>query len=137
MGNKPIGKHRRARHTKPAWVLWCYHQLYSNRKKDGDGKKVLGLQEGIIEGYWTPLAAKNALWALSHLTPQETETLLLQFRSMDPSRSSLDRLPKTLNHHWEPCTIEHHQALNEAEPIPATATSVAVSLDGVMLAMKL
>ena len=42
--------------------------MYSNRKKDGDARCLcpLELQSGIIEGYWTPMAAKNAMWALAH-----------------------------------------------------------------------
>ena len=31
----------------------------------------LDLRTGIIEGYWTPLAAKQATWVVAHLTPQE------------------------------------------------------------------
>ncbi len=35
----------------------------------------LELNAGIIEGYWTPLAAKQANWAVAHLTPKESEEL--------------------------------------------------------------
>ena len=51
--------------------------VYVNRKKDGDGKSIcpMELQAGVIEGYWTPQAAKNAMWAISHLTPHEAEEL--------------------------------------------------------------
>lgn len=87
--------------------------VYVNRKKDGDGQGIcpLELQTGIIESYWTPGAAKNAIWALAHLTPQEVEDMLLQFGKMNPSRRSLDRLSKAFNQCWEPKTIEHHEAL--------------------------
>lgn len=112
--------------------------VYANRKKDGDGKGIvpLELQAGIVEGYWTPTAAKNAMWALSHLTPQEVEDMLLQFGAMNPSRSSLDRLPKTLNQLWEPKTVAYHEALIAEEVVPKNAVSFAVSLDGVMIGMK-
>jgi hypothetical protein len=112
--------------------------LYVNRKKDGDGQSIcpLELQTGIIEGYWTPMAARNAMWALAHLTPQEVEDMLLQFGTMNPSRSSLDRLPKALNQRWEPQTIAYHEALIANERIPANAVSFSTSLDGVMIGMK-
>ena len=112
--------------------------VYANRKKDGDGRAIcpLELQAGIIEGYWTPMAAKNAMWGLAHLTAQEVEDMLLQFGAMNPSRSSLDRLPKALNQRWEPETIAYHDALIASEAVPKNARSVAVSLDGVMVGMK-
>jgi hypothetical protein len=112
--------------------------IYVNRKKDGDGRAIcsLELQAGIIEGYWTPMAAKNSMWGLAHLTAHEVEDMLLQFGKMNPSRSSLDRLPKALNQHWEPQTIAYHDALIDSESIPKNARSVAVSLDGVMVGMK-
>jgi hypothetical protein len=112
--------------------------MYSNRKSDGDGHCIspLELQAGVMEGYWTPTGAKNAMWALSHLTPQETEGLLLQFGGMNPSRSSLDRLPKRLNQVWETQTVDYHNALIKDEKIPDNAVSMSVSLDGVMVGMK-
>jgi hypothetical protein len=112
--------------------------VYANRKKDGDGKSIvpLELQTGIIEGYWTPTAAKNAMWALAHLTPQEVEDMLLQFGAMNPSRSSLDRLPKALNQAWEPKTVAYYEKLIVKETIPKNAVSFATSLDGVMIGMK-
>jgi hypothetical protein len=113
-------------------------RMYSNRKKDGDGRCIcpLELQSGVIEGYWTPGGAKNALWALAHLTPQETEDLFLQLGTMSPSRSSLDRLPKALNQCWEPRTIEYHEALFTKEELPLEAASCSISLDGVLVSMK-
>ncbi|MFO8703612.1 hypothetical protein SC603_16295 [Legionella pneumophila serogroup 2] len=113
-------------------------RAYANRKADGDGKSVipLELQSGIIEGYWTPNAAKNAMWALAHLTPQEVEDMLLQFGAMNPSRSSLDRLPKALNRRWEPQTVAYHEQLIADEVVPKNAVSFSISLDGVMIGMK-
>ncbi|MEX1003731.1 MAG: hypothetical protein WDZ35_16545 [Crocinitomicaceae bacterium] len=112
--------------------------VYANRKKDGDGKGIvpLELQAGIIEGYWTPTAAKNAVWALAHLTPQEVEDMLLQFGAMNPSRSSLDRLPKALYQRWESQTVAYHEELIAKEVVPKNAVSFATSLDGVMIGMK-
>src|ERR671937_2561235 len=49
----------------------------------------LDLRTGIIEGYWTPLAAKQATWVVAHLTPQEGEELFALLGNMTPSQSTL------------------------------------------------
>src|SRR6266568_8431263 len=59
------------------------------------------LRAGIIEGSWTPLAAKQATWVVAHLTPQEGEELFGLLGGMKPSKSSLDRLPKDVSARWE------------------------------------
>ena len=46
----------------------------------------LELRAGIIEGYWTPLAAKQASWAVAHLTPKESEDLFGMLGNMAPSK---------------------------------------------------
>jgi hypothetical protein len=96
----------------------------------------LELGAGIIEGYWTSLAAKQATWAVSHLTPQESEELFELIGNMTPSKSTLDRLPKALSVHWEAQRPQFEDALRKQETIPEEAVSMAVSLDGVMAPMK-
>jgi hypothetical protein len=49
------------------------------------------LRAGMIEGYWPPLAAKQATWAVAHLTPKESEELFELLGNMGPSKSTLDR----------------------------------------------
>ena len=112
--------------------------VYVNRKKNGSRTTVcpLELSSGIVESYWTPSAAKKSAWALAHLTPQELEDILLRFGAMNPSRSSLERLPKILLNQWEPKNIENYGYLMSEEEIPENAVAIAVSLDGVMIAMK-
>jgi hypothetical protein len=65
----------------------------------------LDLRAGMIEGSWTPLAAKQATWAVAHLTLQESEELFDLLGNMTPSKSTLDRLPKGLHIRWAvpPC----------------------------------
>jgi hypothetical protein len=96
----------------------------------------LELRAGIIEGYWTPLAAKQATWAVAHLTPKESEELFELLGNMTPSKSTLDRLPKALSVHWEAHRSPFEGALRQQETIPHEAVSMAVSLDGVMAPMK-
>jgi hypothetical protein len=96
----------------------------------------LELNAGLIEGYWTPLAAKQASWAVAPLTPQESEDLLEMLGHMTPSKSSLDRLPKALRVHWEAHRVSFEATLRQDEAVPPEAVSIGVSLDGVMVPMK-
>ena len=57
---------------------------------------------GIVEGYWTPLlAARQGAMLVSLLTPRDAEEVLATLGHMQPSKSSLDRLPKALSARWE------------------------------------
>jgi hypothetical protein len=96
----------------------------------------LELRAGIIEGYWTPLAAKQATWVVAHLTPQEGEELFALLGNMTPSKSTLDRLPKALHVHWEAQRPHFEATLRQQEEMPTEAVAMAVSLDGVMAPMK-
>jgi len=96
----------------------------------------LELQAGIIERAWTPLAAKQASWAVAHLTPKESEELFAMLGNMAPSKSTLDRLPKALHACWEAHRVCFDTTLRDAETVPSAAVSLGVSLDGVMVPMK-
>jgi hypothetical protein len=96
----------------------------------------LELRAGILEGYWTPLAAKQATWVVAHLTPKEGEELFALLGNMTPSKSTLDRLPKALSGHWEAHRPLFEATLRHQEAIPTEAVAMAVSLDGVMAPMK-
>jgi hypothetical protein len=96
----------------------------------------LELRAGIIEGSWTPLAAKQATWVVAHLTPKEGEELFDLLGNMTPSKSTLDRLPKALSVHWEAQRPQLEATLRQQEAIPDEAVAIAVSLDGVMAPMK-
>jgi hypothetical protein len=96
----------------------------------------LELRAGIIEGSWTPQAAKQATWVVAHLTPKEGEELFDLLGNMTPSKSTLDRLPKALHVHWEAQRPRFEATLRHQEEIPPEAVAIAVSLDGVMAPMK-
>jgi len=119
-----------------AGPLRVMRSLYSTR---ADGERAvcpLELQAGIVEGRFTPLAAKQASWVVAHLTPQEGEDLFRRLGGMAPSKSSLDRLPKKLGERWEADRPAFEAALREDERVPDAAVTLAVSIDGVMLPMK-
>lgn len=96
----------------------------------------LELRCGMVEGRWTPQAAKQAAWSVAHMTPQEAEHMFAMLGGMKPSKSSLDRLPKQLSARWEENRKKFEQELRIAETVPAEAVSVSVSLDGVLVPMK-
>ena len=94
------------------------------------------LNTGLMEGFWTPQAAKQALHLVSLNTPAEAEQIFNEFGLMSPSKSSLDRLPKKLNEHWEANRVNLEQKLFDAFEIPTEAFMCAVSLDGVMISTR-
>lgn len=91
---------------------------------------------GIVAGHFTPRAARQGLWAVAHLTPQDAASLFSELGAMSPSKSSLDRLPKACGAHWEAHREAFEAQLRAALQVPASAATVAVSLDGVMAPMK-
>jgi hypothetical protein len=110
--------------------------LYSTRQ---DGERAvcpLELRSGVIEGFWTPLAAKQAAWAVAHLVPREAAEMFERLGGMKPSRSVLDQLPKQISERWEICRPTFEEILRGEELVPEEAAIVAVSLDGVMVPMK-
>lgn len=68
---------------------------------NGESECPLELRAGIVEGFFTPLAARMGLWAMTHLTSSESESLFRELGGMHPSRSTLDRLPKGVSERWE------------------------------------
>lgn len=110
--------------------------LYSTRQEDERAVAVLEVRSGIVEGYFTPLAAEHAAWAVGHLTPQESESMFARLGGMNPSKSTLDRLPKALARRWDEHRIEFEQELRAEEEVPDAAVTVGVSLDGVLVPMK-
>jgi hypothetical protein len=96
----------------------------------------LELRAGMIAGYFTPRAARQATFVTAQLTPGESAALFAELEGMRPSRASLDRLPKALSPHWEQHRSAWEAALRTQETVPTPATVMAISLDGVMIPMK-
>ncbi len=68
----------------------------------------LELRAGIVEGYWTPGAARQAAWMVdggwwivAQMPQGEAKSLLDLMGNMAPSESFLARLPRKLNEQWE------------------------------------
>ena len=111
--------------------------LYKDRAdKDGRAVSPMELSLGIVGDFWTPRAAQQALWVVTQMTPKKAEELFARVGNMQPSKSSLDRLPKRLAERWEPERERFEQALREGLTIPEGTVSLAVSLDGVLAPME-
>ncbi len=107
--------------------------LYKDRT-DSEGRTVspMELTLGIIGDFWTPRAAQQALWVVTQMTPKKAEDLFARMGNMDPSKSSIDRLPKLLSKRWEDNREAFEKALREGLEIPEGTVSITVSLDGVL-----
>jgi len=111
--------------------------LYKDRTDEaGRAISPMDLRLGVVEGRWTPLAAQQAAWVVAQMTPYLAEELFRRIGNMTPSKSSLDRLPKALSARWEQERVHFEKALRDGDVIPQHATTVAVSLDGVLAPMK-
>jgi len=102
-------------------------------ERNGPTHCPLELNTGLIEGFWTPQAAKQAVHLVSQLTPVEAERVFKEFGLMAPSKSSLDRLPKKLSQYWEENQLVLDKKLQDGFKIPESASKCAVSLDGVLI----
>lgn len=91
---------------------------------------------GVVEGFWTERAAELGAWTVAHLVPSEAEALFARLGSMQPSRASLDRLPKALSDRWEAKRDVMCRAVRDTERVLNDTAVVGVSLDGVQVAMK-
>lgn len=96
----------------------------------------LELRAGILNGYWTPQAARHGAFVMAQLPAGAAEALFQELGAMQPSRSTLDRLPRTLSAHWEAHRQEWEAAVQSQETVPAAATTLAISVDGVMVPLK-
>jgi len=91
---------------------------------------------GVVEGQWTPRAARLMSLASAHLSAEEAERVFRELGRMQPSKSSLDRLPKRLSARWEAERGEFETSLRAGHRVPEGAVTMAASLDGVMVPMK-
>lgn len=110
--------------------------LYKDHTDTDRSISPMELRLGMVEGLWSPHAAKQGMWVVAQMTPKLGEELFERVGNMKPSKSSLDRLPKAIHDRWEDDRIALEAALREATQIPERAVSLAVSIDGVLAPMK-
>lgn len=119
-----------------AGAVTIQRTLYRPVQMPGATLCPLELRVGILAGYWTPRAARQAAFVMAHLPSGDSEALFAELGGMHPSRPSLDRLPKVLSPHWEAQRQVWEAQLRAQETLAPQAAIVAVSVDGVTLRMK-
>lgn len=121
----------------PAGPVRVTRSLYADRSKPGQAAQCpMELRGGIVDGKWTPRAAKQAMWFVAQMTPRTVEELYERLGGLTPSKSALDRLPKKLSADWEAGRAVFEVVLRAQECLPPEVASVGVSLDGVMIPVK-
>jgi hypothetical protein len=96
----------------------------------------LELQAGILEGFFTPAAARQGAYVVAQLPPASGAALFAEVGNMFPSASSLARLAQGVATHWEAHREDWEAQLRTQEAVPAAATTLVVSLDGVMAPLR-
>ena len=124
------------RYLTAAGEVQVHRHLYRPAGRNAKSICPLELRVGIVDGYWTPRAARQGTFVTAQLPPGEAEALFGELGAMTPSRSSLDRLPREWSGRWEAKREEWEIALRTQETVPEAAVSAAFSVDGVMVAMK-
>ena len=78
----------------------------------------LELQAGIVEGFFTPVAARRAAYVVAHMPPAIGAARFVELGNIRPSASSLERLPKGLSARWEAHRQEWEAHLRTFEAVP-------------------
>lgn len=131
-----VGIHSAETYLAGAGLVTVERHLYHAKAETGKSICPLEVRVGVIGGYFTPQAARQAAFVMAHLTAGESEAVFGEIGNMQPSRSSLDRLPKALSPHWEQHRAAWEKKLRLIETIPNTAQTMALSVDGVMAPMR-
>jgi hypothetical protein len=103
--------------------------------RDGPTRCLVSENADLVEGKWTPLAAKVASLATTELSFERSEQFFQELGGMAPCRTLLIGLDRYLSDLWEQDREQHEQQVREASEIPTEAVACAVSLDGVMINM--
>ena len=111
---------------------------YLRPRYRGDGEaSIVPVDEQVrfADGFYTELAAEQAMFMLSSLSPRECVSLYEKFRIDGASLSSMQRLAEVAGEHWDGCKEQALVQIREKETVPAETATVCISLDGTMLPM--
>jgi hypothetical protein len=96
----------------------------------------LELQAGIIEGFWTPSAARLGCYVTAQLSPYQGEKLFNEFGGLHPSKTALGHLSSALGETWESEQAQLVQLFCTDINIPENAVTLSASLDGIMIPLN-
>ncbi len=99
----------------------------------GRVKVPMELRLGIVEGAYTPRAARLMAHAMAVMPTEEAEGFLTEAGVLPVSRSTLHRIPGAMAARYEGRRPEIESIVREQDSIPEEAASVQVALDGVMV----
>ena len=111
---------------------------YLRPRYRGDGEtSIVPVDEQVrfAGSFYTELAAEQAMFMLSSLSPRECVSLYEKFRIDGASLSSMQRLAEVAGEHWEGCKEQALVQIRARETVPEEAATVCISLDGTMLPM--
>ena len=105
-------------------------------RRDGKASIVpVDEQVRFADSFYTELAAEQAMFMLSSLSPRECVSLYEKFRIDGASLSSMQRLADVAGEHWDGCKEPALAQIRAKETVPEEAATVCISLDGTMLPM--
>lgn len=121
----------------PAGEVRVERHLY-RRVGDDQARCVcpLEVRTGIIGGYATPRAARQMNFAVAHLPSRTAAELFREIGGMRPSHPTLDHQAKLIAEVWETNRQAWEAALRQTEEVPAQATVLTISLDGVLAPVR-
>jgi hypothetical protein len=107
----------------------------SGYQRSGRGRVaiVVDLRLGIVEGRYTPRAARTLTRAVALMPESEAEQFLAEVGVAMVSVSTLHRVPRAIAARYETCREVIEEAVRARDPIPAQAVTMQASLDGVMV----
>ena len=124
------------RYMTAAGEVQIKRHMYRPAGRDSRHVSALELRAGVIEGFYTPLAARQSAYVVAQMPANSGAALFGELGNMAPSVGSLNRLPKKLSERWEARRVEWEHQIREVEPVPSEAVTMAISLDGVMAPMR-
>jgi len=104
-------------------------------RRNGPTRCLVAERANLIDGKWTPRAARVAAVGTTELSFERTEQFFEQLGGMAPSKTLLLGLDRHLSELWEQDREAHENQVRESSEIPAEAVACGVSLDGVMVNM--